>query len=87
MNTPEYQEHEAIPLEFVIGTQNSLECFAQVVVPHGDTDVESLGPKDYELNFFFLGKSTWDASRLMVTVGIKEIMKNMGEDEMEIQEL
>ncbi len=34
-----------------------------------------------------LGKPTWDASQLMVTMGIKEIMKNMGEDEMEIQAL
>lgn len=50
-------------------------------------DVESLGPKDYELKNVMLGKPTWDASRLMVTMGIKEIMKNMGEDEMEIQTL
>ena len=87
LNTPESPAHEAIPLVFITGTRNSPELVAHLVVPPGDTDVESLGPKDYQVKNVILGRPTRDASRLMVTMGVKELMKNMGEDEMEIQAL
>ena len=61
-NTPETPTREATPLAFVTSTWNSPKLFAQVVVPLGDTKIESLGPKDYELKNVFLGKPTRDAS-------------------------
>ena len=84
LETLESPACEAIPLTFITTARNSPKLVVLVVVPPGDTDVESLDPKDYEVKNVFLGRPTRDASRLMVTMGIKELMKDMGEDEIEI---
>ena len=49
------------PLEFVTNTQ-SQELFAQVVFPPEDTNVENLGPQDYQLKEVILGRPTWDTT-------------------------
>lgn len=62
LNKPESPTHEAIQLTFVTNIRNSQELFAQVAIPLEDTEVESLGLKDYELKDVMLGKPTWDTA-------------------------
>ena len=40
-----------------------------------DVDVQNLGPQDYQIREVMLGKSTLDTTRLMVTMGIKDVFK------------
>ena len=61
--------------------------FAQVAIPPKDTNVENLGLQDYELKEVMFGRPTQDIAQLMMTMGIKEVIKNMEQDEAKLQTL
>ena len=86
LNKPESPSCKATPLVFVTTTQNQ-ELFAQVVVPPKDIDVERLGPQDNELNEVMLGRPTQDSIGLIMTIGVKQVLKNMEQDEAKLQTL
>lgn len=63
-------------LAFINNYQNQ-DLFAQVVVPPLDTEVEDLTPHDYQIREVMLGKPTLDTTKLMVTMGMKEVFKSL----------
>ena len=74
LRKPESLLEEARALTFINNTWNQ-DLFAQVAIPPPDVDVENLGPQDYQIKEVMLGKPTLDTTRLMVTMGIKEVSK------------
>ena len=51
--------------------------FAQVAIAPENENIDSLGAQDYQVKEVIRGRPTRDTTRLMVTMGIKEVLKNM----------
>ena len=73
-------------LSFMNNTQNQ-DLFDQVAIPPLDTDVESLGPQDYQIREVILGNPMLDTDRLMVTMGINEVFKSLEKEGAELKTL
>ncbi|MDF3675362.1 hypothetical protein, partial [Enterobacter hormaechei] len=48
---------------------------------------EAVSLQDYEVKDIMLGKPTQDTSRQMMTMGVKEVLRYMEQDEIEIRTL
>ena len=70
-------------MAFVNSTRNQ-DFFAQVAIPPENVDTEGLGAQDYQVKEVVLGRPTRDTTKLMVTMGIKEVLKKMEQDEEEL---
>lgn len=53
-------------------------------MPPPHIDVEELTPRDYQVREIVLGKPTLDTAKLLVTTGMKEVFKNLEQDEEEL---
>ena len=52
-----------------------------------NADVEDLTPQDYQIIEVMLGKPSLDTTRLMVTMGIKEVFRNLEQEGAELMML
>ena len=86
LNKPKYPLHDAMSFVFITTIQNQ-DLFAQVAHPPKGTYAESVSLEDYEVKDIMLGRPTWDTARQMMTMGVKDILKHMEQDEIEIQTL
>ena len=66
---------EARALTFLNNDQNQ-DLFAQVATPPPDANVEDLSPQDYQIRLVMHGRPTLDTTKLMVTLGMKEVLRN-----------
>ena len=53
----------------------------QVAHPLEGTYVEAVSLEDYEVKDIMLEKPTWDSTWQMMTMGVKEVLKHMEQDE------
>ena len=83
LNKPESPLHDAMSFTFVTTIRNQ-ELFAQVARPPEGTDAKFVSLEDYEVKDIVLGKPTWDTTRQMITMGVKDVLKHMEWDEIEI---
>lgn len=67
---------EARVLTFINSDHNQ-DFFSQVAIPPLDADVEDLTPHDYQIREVILGKPTLDTTKLMVTMGMKEVFRSL----------
>ena len=58
--------------------------FTQVAHPPEGTDTDVVIFEDYEVKDVMLGKLTQDTARQMMSMGVKEVLKHMEQDEVEI---
>ena len=78
--------HDAMPFAFITTIWNQ-DLFTQVAHPSKGADVEPICVEDYEVKEIMLGRPTRDIARQMMTMGVKEVLKHMEQDEIEIQTL
>ena len=52
--------------------------------PLEGTDIEAVSLEDYEVKDVMLGKPTWDSTQQMMTMGVKEVLRHMKHDEIEL---
>ena len=52
-----------------------------------NVDVKYLIPQDYQIREVMLGKSTLDTTKLMVTMGIKEVFRSLEQEGTKIMTL
>ena len=83
LNKLESPSHQPTSLAFVISIQ-SQDLFAQVALPLEGRDVEGLSVEDYELKDVMLGRPTQDSTQKMMTMGVKEVLKHMEQDEIKL---
>ena len=83
LNKPESPLHDTTSFAFVTTIWNQ-DLFAQVALPLEGTDAEAISLEDYEVKDVMLGKPTWDSSQQIMTMGVKEVLKHMEQDEIEI---
>ena len=50
-------------------------------IPPANIDAKGLDAQDYQIKEVMLGRPTLDTTRLMVTMGIKEVFRNMEHEE------
>ena len=55
-----------------------------MAIPPNNVDTESLSAQDYQVKEVILGRPTWDTTRIMVTMEIKEFFRNMEQEEEEL---
>ena len=84
LNKPESPLHDETPFTFVTTIWNH-DLFVQVDHPFEGIDAISISLEDYEVKDVMLGKPTWDSTRQMMTMGVKEVLKHMEQDEIKIQ--
>ena len=85
LNKPDSTLHDAMPFAFITTIRNQ-DLFAKVAHPPKGVDA-AVSVKDYEVKDIMLGRPTRDTARQMITMGVKEILKHMEHDEIEIQTL
>ena len=55
--------------------------------PPEGTETDAVSFEDYKVKDVILGKPTRDTARQMMTMGVKEVLKHMEQDEVEIRTL
>lgn len=55
-----------------------------MALPPEGSDAEGLSLEDYELKDVMLGRPTQDSAQQMMTMGVKEVLKYMEQEESEI---
>ena len=83
LNKLESPLHEATPFAFVTTIRNQ-DLFAQVALPLEGIHTKSVNLEDYEVKDVMLERPTWDSTRQIMTMGVKEVLKNMEQDEIEL---
>ena len=83
LNKPDSPLQDATPFTFITTTRNQ-DLFAQVAHPPKGTNTDVVSFEDYELKYDMLGKPTRDTARQMMSMGVKEVLKHMEQDEVEI---
>lgn len=86
LNKPKSPLNDATPFTFITTIWNQ-DLFAQVAHPLEGTYVEVVSLEDYEVKDIMLENSTQDIAQQMMTMGVKDILKNMEQDEIEIKTL
>ena len=80
LNKIESPLDEVVPFAFVTTIQNQ-DLFSQVALPPKGIDAKRISLKDYEMKDVMLGRSTQDLAQKMMTMGVKDILKHMEQDE------
>ena len=86
LNKPDSPLHDATPFAFITTIRNQ-DLFAQVAHPPESANADAISLKDYKLKDIMLGRPTRDTTQQMMSMGIKEVLKHMEQDEIEIQML
>ena len=63
------------------------DLFTYIFIPPLYLDNKYLTPNDYHIKEVFPGKPTMDTTKLMVTIGIKEVFNHLEQDEFELLRL
>ena len=63
------------------------DLFSHVSIPPLHTDIEDLTVKDYQIKEFVQGKPIVDTTKLMITMGIKEVFRHLEQDETKLLNL
>ena len=83
LNNPDSPLQDATPFAFITSIQNQ-DLFPQVAHPPKGTHIDVVSLEDYEVKDIMLGRPTRDTARQMMSVGVKEVLKHMEHDEIEI---
>lgn len=51
--------------------------FSHVVIPPPHANIEDLTPSDYQNKEVLLGKPTLDTTKVLITMGVKEVFKQV----------
>ena len=86
LNTPNSLLHDATPFAFITTIRNH-DLFTQVAHPLEGVDADAVSLEDYEVKDIMLGRPTRDTARQMMTMGVKEVLKHMEQDDFEIRPL
>lgn len=80
---PKSPSKEARALTFINSDRNQ-DLFSQVAIPPPDVDVEDLNPQDYQIRVIMLKKPTLDTTKLMATLGMKDVFRSFEQEGAEL---
>ena len=86
LTKPVSPSKEERTLTFINNDQNQ-DLFTQVAIPPPDVEVEDLTPHNYQIREVMLGKSTLETTKLMVTMGMKEVFRSLEQEGVELIKL
>ena len=70
-------------ISFIMKNQD-YDLLAHISIPPPYADTEELTPKDYQIKDVMLGRPTVDTTKVMITIGMKEVFRHMDQDELEL---
>jgi hypothetical protein len=70
-------------LAFVMRSQ-TIDLITHIAIPPAHANVEYIFPKDYQMKEILLGKVTWEMTKVLTTIGLKQEFWHLDEDEASI---
>lgn len=83
LRKPKSPPKDAWALAWIMSDQEK-DLFSHVAIPPSQSNIEELTPQDYQIKEVMLGKPTLDTTKLIVTIGMKEVFRSLEQDGAEL---
>ena len=65
-------------------SDSNYDLLSNLALPPPQSNFEELTPRDYQIWEVMLGKPTLETTKLMVTIGMKEVFRSLEQDGVEL---